>query len=647
MPWQTRTTWQTPNDDGIVHWITSDGTNLYAFVQNGLLKTTCYLVKLDPSTMTEISRITYSTQSPLPSPLAGNNNLGYYDGTYIYLSIQTTTTPAVVKIDPGTMTEIGRYTTPADTFGQSAVTGNAIYIYLSAQGINAFSVYQINPATMGLVNTYADTTGAHTAPYGLVVMGGVLYVFGWAAGGGGSGMFFKIDPTTMAYHGDSAVAGRPETVGLTTDGTSIYTEGFDSGSGNSYFFKSDGTGYSLEVIGNFSSINYSNSLLLCSGASGPNILLDTADTNTLAVTPIWSTSNAYGAIQAPSIYLGGYIYVGGYTSNSGGTFLNPIVYQLEFITLLPTVVTDAATAIQTESAQLNGQLNDDGGEACTCGFQWGPTIAYGNTTPTTSQVTGDNFNQVISSLTPGLTYHFRTFAMNLAGTAYGSDLTFSTPIPTQHVMKMSSDLATIISTSPLVVPVSALGGKNGNPSLYSVDQVNDLSRYDTSVNPMVQDDSIEVAGAASSVEVLFVPDSYVSDWVYALCNSSLGVFVIGQYDPLDFANAPNFLYGGEGWTGSCMCTLNLKWLNPFETAYYLAVGLSSGSTIATYSNFLGPVIRYIEGALGVDGTISAVENCDDWATNRGEGGFAFYAGINNTLLSTPAAVVLIDYVPAG
>jgi hypothetical protein len=403
--------------------------------------------------MTEVSRITYSTQSPLPSPLAGNNNLGYYDGTYIYLSIQTATTPAVVKIDPGTMTEIGRYTTPADTFGQSAVTGNGIYIYLSAQGINAFSVYQINPATMALVNTYADATGAHTAPYGLVVMGGVLYVFGWAAGGGGSGMFFKIDPTTMAYHGDSAVAGRPETVGLTTDGTSIYTEGFDSGSGNSYFFKSDGTGYSLEVIGNFSSINYSNSLLLCSGASGPNILLDTADTNTLAVTPIWSTSNAYGAIQAPSIYLGGYIYVGGYTSNSGGTFLNPIVYQLEFITLLPTVVTDAATAIQTESAQLNGQLNDDGGEACNCGFQWGPTIAYGNTTPTTSQVTGDNFNQVISSLTPGITYHFRAFATNSTGTSYGADAFFTTlillptvdTVPATDITTFSAELVGLLA----------------------------------------------------------------------------------------------------------------------------------------------------------------------------------------------------------
>jgi len=92
----------------------------------------------------------------------------------------------------------------------------------------------------------------------------------------------------------------------------------------------------------------------------------------------------------------------------------------------PTVVTDPATAISDAAATLNGTLDDDGGEACDCGFEWGETIAYGNTTPTQSRTTGQTFSQVISGLDPNKTYHFRAFATNSAGTGYGDDRTFTT-----------------------------------------------------------------------------------------------------------------------------------------------------------------------------------------------------------------------------
>jgi hypothetical protein len=80
-------------------------------------------------------------------------------------------------------------------------------------------------------------------------------------------------------------------------------------------------------------------------------------------------------------------------------------------------------------ATLNGNLTDDGGESCDCGFEWGLTIAYGNTTPTTSQITGDNFSQVITGLTSGTVYHFRAFATNSVGTSYGNDEAFNIPTP--------------------------------------------------------------------------------------------------------------------------------------------------------------------------------------------------------------------------
>ncbi|GAH32958.1 unnamed protein product, partial [marine sediment metagenome] len=100
--------------------------------------------------------------------------------------------------------------------------------------------------------------------------------------------------------------------------------------------------------------------------------------------------------------------------------------------VVPTVSTDPATDITPTSTTLNGNLDDDGGEACGCGFEWGETPAYGNTTPTESKTTGQTFSQGISGLLPGHTYHFRAFATNSEGTSYGADRSFTTlvAIPT-------------------------------------------------------------------------------------------------------------------------------------------------------------------------------------------------------------------------
>ncbi len=96
------------------------------------------------------------------------------------------------------------------------------------------------------------------------------------------------------------------------------------------------------------------------------------------------------------------------------------------VPILATVTTDPATGVGMVSANPNGTLDDNGGDLCECGFEWGETVAYGNTTPTQTKVTGEIFSQALSGLTPGTTYHFRAFATNMAGTSYGVDRTFTT-----------------------------------------------------------------------------------------------------------------------------------------------------------------------------------------------------------------------------
>jgi len=118
-----------------------------------------------------------------------------------------------------------------------------------------------------------------------------------------------------------------------------------------------------------------------------------------------------------------------------------------------TVTTDPASAISAIAATLNGTLDGDGGEACDCGFEWGETIAYGNTTPTQSRTTGQTFAQTITGLDPKKTYHFRALANNSVGTGYGADRTFTA----------LATAATVV-TSPAIDITNVAAALNGDLS---------------------------------------------------------------------------------------------------------------------------------------------------------------------------------------
>lgn len=107
--------------------------------------------------------------------------------------------------------------------------------------------------------------------------------------------------------------------------------------------------------------------------------------------------------------------------------------------VLANVQTNAASAVTGKGAFLNGTLVDEGllGAACNCGFQWGTTIGYGNTTAPQSKITGQAFAQAVSLL-PNTTYHFRSYATNALGTAFGADQQFTTPIITPIVVSTAA-----------------------------------------------------------------------------------------------------------------------------------------------------------------------------------------------------------------
>ena len=114
----------------------------------------------------------------------------------------------------------------------------------------------------------------------------------------------------------------------------------------------------------------------------------------------------------------------------------------------PTVSTTYADTFTTSSAVLNTTVNPET-KSTSVHFEYGPTTAYGLTTPESAPVGSDNIlhpaNAKIEALSPGLTYHYRVIATSASGVTVGPDNTFTT-IPL---------LATVESTSTIDVSGNA------------------------------------------------------------------------------------------------------------------------------------------------------------------------------------------------
>jgi hypothetical protein len=96
---------------------------------------------------------------------------------------------------------------------------------------------------------------------------------------------------------------------------------------------------------------------------------------------------------------------------------------------LPYVLTQDASSVTSAEATLNGTVTAHD-LSTTVTFDWGLTTAYGNSMDATpATVTGNTATPVLATLTgltSNTTYHFRVNGTSVAGTAHGSDLTFTT-----------------------------------------------------------------------------------------------------------------------------------------------------------------------------------------------------------------------------
>jgi hypothetical protein len=98
----------------------------------------------------------------------------------------------------------------------------------------------------------------------------------------------------------------------------------------------------------------------------------------------------------------------------------------------PTATTQTPSSVQGYKATANGTVNPNQVET-SYHFEYGLTTSYGKSIPFPDGSGGHggspvSVNVPLSNLQPGTTYHYRLVATNAAGTSYGGDVQFTTPI---------------------------------------------------------------------------------------------------------------------------------------------------------------------------------------------------------------------------
>jgi hypothetical protein len=140
----------------------------------------------------------------------------------------------------------------------------------------------------------------------------------------------------------------------------------------------------------------------------------------------------------------------------------------------PTIEDTIATQVTATGVRLVGYLDPES-DATSYFFEYGTSLAYGQTVPVPSASAGNGAGRVIvsrlvSGLIPSTTYHFRIVASNSMGQVSGPDVTFTTrasgPGPQGRAFEMVSqadkggvDVSDVTADDGFIQPASNLSGE--------------------------------------------------------------------------------------------------------------------------------------------------------------------------------------------
>ena len=181
----------------------------------------------------------------------------------------------------------------------------------------------------------------------------------------------------------------------------------------------------------------------------------------------------------------------GFVCEYGGMSSDPTLVLTYARNILPilintaTVTTASPTFVATTLATLGGNVTADGGATVTeRGIVYSTSINPTTANTKVAMGTGlGTFSQMVTGLSASVTYHVRAYAINIAGTSYGADSTFTTPSGISLPI-VTTGTATAVSTT-----FATLGGNvltNGGTSLTERGVVFATTANPTTANNKVQ-----------------------------------------------------------------------------------------------------------------------------------------------------------------
>ena len=189
------------------------------------------------------------------------------------------------------------------------------------------------------------------------------------------------------------------------------------------------TGVFVSKFGSSGSANgqFSYPVAVVNDDSGGLYISDTGNARVQKI----SLSSATGSFTAAASNLtcGTTYHYRAFATNTDGTSYgsDQTLQTTDCPSIPPTVSSQAATNQTISTAKLNGTIDSVGtSDATSRGFEYGPTNSYGANIAQTGSYTTGAYDDTVSGLSCGTTYHFRAFATNASGTSYGSDMSFAT-----------------------------------------------------------------------------------------------------------------------------------------------------------------------------------------------------------------------------
>jgi hypothetical protein len=138
----------------------------------------------------------------------------------------------------------------------------------------------------------------------------------------------------------------------------------------------------------------------------------------------------------------------------------------------PVLMIAAVSAITLHTATLNGEVNPEG-DAFSCRFEYGATIAYGAEVPCSAQPGSSAASAELWDLAASTTYHYRLVAVNSGGATYGPDQTFTTA---SEDCAGNAALCSALPVAPSLVTVAIVLPKQPAPTTRALTNVQKLAK---------------------------------------------------------------------------------------------------------------------------------------------------------------------------